>query len=89
LLPETSARERALTVETIVEEDSNGSKDTPLEVGEEPIPTRVDLTPPPSKGHANLGQDSPEDLRELEELHQWYNCTKEKEELQALRLAKI
>jgi hypothetical protein len=86
--PETQVRGRAPTVETIVEEDSDGSEDTPLEAREEPVSTRVDPTPLPSEGHNNLGQDGPEDLRELEELRRWYNRTKEKEELQALRLAK-
>jgi hypothetical protein len=86
--PEALIRERAPTVETIIEEDSDGSKDNPPDAREERASTRVDPTPLLGKGHDNPGQDGPEDLRELEELRQWYNYTKEKEELQALRLAK-
>jgi hypothetical protein len=68
--PEALRRERALTVETIVEEDSDGSEDTPLNAREELASTRVDPTPLLGEGHNNLGQDGPEDLRELEELRQ-------------------
>jgi hypothetical protein len=85
---EAPIRERAPTVETIIEEDSDGSEDNPPDAREERASTCVDPTPLPGEGHDNPGQDGPEDLRELEELRQWYNRTKEKEELQALRLAK-
>ena len=75
-------------METIVEEDSDGPEDTPPEAREGPTYTRVNPTPLPGEGHANPSQDGQEDLRELEELRQWYNRTKQKKELQELRLAK-
>jgi hypothetical protein len=55
LLPNPLIRERALTVETIVEEDSNRSEDTPPDAREERASTRVDPTPLLGKGHDNLG----------------------------------
>jgi hypothetical protein len=67
-LLEALIRERAPTVETIVEEDSDGSKDTPPDAREERASTRVDLTPLLGKGYNNLGQDGLENPRELEEL---------------------
>jgi hypothetical protein len=48
-------KERALTVETIIKEDSNRSKDNSSNAREEQASTHIDLTPLLSKGYNNLG----------------------------------